>query len=131
MNPEEFVKGLKRDKARGNLAPHQIILLISFLNIYVKLESKYFDITELESEFQQVWEDYKSQFASTNNNIGLPLKAFINRDYIRLTLKSDISNFRNTKELKREISTIEIDTILIQLLQQNDIKSYLISKIAH
>lgn len=34
MNAEEFVNNLKRDKARGSLTPHQIILLIALLKIY-------------------------------------------------------------------------------------------------
>lgn len=131
MNPKEFIDKLKRDKARGNLAPHQIILLITFLDIYIKNKSQSFDIVELENEFQKVWEHNKSDFVSTNNRIGLPLKAFLNKKFIRLTLRNEIKSFRKTEELKREISNIEIDKILVNLFRQDNLKIYLISRITN
>ena len=95
MNTEEFVNNLKRDKARGNLAPHQIILLIALSNIYSISKSNLTDITTLNNEFQKVWKEYKNLFISKNNKVGLPLKAFVNRGYLNLIINECINDFRN------------------------------------
>ena len=50
MTLEEFTNNLKRDRARGNLAPHQIILLLSIRKLILQNKSKtifIFDLLEL------------------------------------------------------------------------------------
>jgi len=130
MESKEFIDGLKRDKARGNLAPHQIILLISLLNLYKENESDTFDILSLTNEFQKIWNDYQYKFKTINNNIGLPLKAFNNRGYIELGVKDTINDFRNNLELMSKISSLKIDNVLIQLFKNEDIRNYFIHRIS-
>jgi hypothetical protein len=129
MNTEEFVNNLKRDKARGNLAPHQIILLIALSNIYSISKSDSTDINTLNSEFQKVWKEHKNLFVSKNNKIGLPLKAFVNRKYLQLITTEMINDFRNNLELQTKIESIKMDKIITQLFKDSDVKKYLITKI--
>lgn len=130
MDKEEFINSLKRDKARGNLAPHQIILLIALYNIVAKNSTETLEINELNDEFQKVWYEHKGDFVSVNNKVGLPLKAFVNRGYLTLEITDTIIEFRNLKELQMKISTIQIDPLLIQIFKNKSIKKYLVSKIS-
>ena len=66
MIAESFVDNLKRDKARGSLAPHQIILLIALSKIYKESGKNLNDILILNSQFQEVWNTYKNEFKTTN-----------------------------------------------------------------
>ncbi|KQO24926.1 hypothetical protein ASF10_07055 [Flavobacterium sp. Leaf82] len=129
MNTEEFVNNLKRDKARGNLAPHQIILLIALSNIYSISKSDSTDINTLNSEFQKVWKEHKNLFISKNNKIGLPLKAFVNREYLQLITTDVINDFRNNLELETKVKSIKMYKATAQLFQDSDIKKYLITRI--
>jgi hypothetical protein len=129
MNTEEFVNNLKRDKARGNLAPHQIILLIALSNIYSISKSDSTAINTLNSEFQKVWKEHKNLFISKNNKIGLPLKAFVNREYFQLITTEIINDFRNNLELETKIKSIKMDKAITQLFQDSNIKKYLITRI--
>lgn len=129
MNTEEFVNNLKRDKARGNLAPHQIILLIALSNIYSISKSDSTDINTLNSEFQKVWKEHKNLFISKNNKIGLPLKAFVNREYLQLITTDVINDFRNNLELETKVKSIKMYKATTQLFQDSDIKKYLITRI--
>lgn len=131
MNTEEFVNNLKRDKARGNLAPHQIILLIALSNIYSIYKSDSTDIYALNSEFQKVWTEYSNLFISKNNKVGLPLRAFVNREYLQLIITEGIKDFRNISELEEKISNVKIDRSILQLFKDIDIKNYLISRITY
>lgn len=129
MNTEEFVNNLKRDKARGNLAPHQIILLIALSNIYSISKSDLTDINTLNSEFQKVWKEHKNLFISKNNKIGLPLKAFVNREYLQLITTDVINDFRNNLELETKVKSIKMYKATTKLFQDSDIKKYLITRI--
>ncbi|RKS03070.1 hypothetical protein C8C84_2811 [Flavobacterium sp. 102] len=129
MIAEEFINNLKRDKARGSLAPHQIILLISLFRIYNKNEKKITDILILNNEFQEVWYNFKSEFKSTNNKLGLPLKAFVNKGYLTIGTNDQIFDFRNLSELESKISKLEMQDILIALFKVDKIEDYLISRI--
>lgn len=131
MTKEEFINNLKRDKARGNLAPHQIILLISLFNTYSISKSDLTDITTLNNEFQKVWKEYKNLFISKNSKVGLPLKAFVNRGYLKLIINESINDFRNILELETKISSIKIEELVLQLFQDVDIKNYLIIRITN
>ena len=130
MNREEFVNNLKRDKARGSLAPHQIILLITLSKIYKKGGANLTDILILNSEFQEVWNTYKNEFKTTNNKLGLPLKAFVNKEYITIEISEEINDFRNLLELESKISKLVIEDILIKLFKADKIEEYLISRIS-
>jgi hypothetical protein len=130
MNIEEFVNNLKRDKARGNLAPHQIILLIALSNIYFVTKSNSTDVSTLNIEFQKVWNTYKNEFTTTNNKLGLPLKAFVNKGYITIEISEEINDFRNLLELESKISNLVTDDILIKLFKTDNIEEYLISRIS-
>ena len=78
MEMQIFIDGLKRDKARGFLAPHQIILLITLFDSFKENDLDTFDIVSLNSRFKENWKAHKNKFKTKNNKIGLPLKAFIN-----------------------------------------------------
>ncbi len=129
MNLEEFIDGLKRDRARGSLAPHQIILLISLLRIHHKSGKNLTDILILNSEFQEVWNTYKNQFKTNNNKLGMPLKAFVNKGYLTIQISEEINDFRNLSELESKISKLVIEDILITFFKEDNIEEYLISRI--
>ena len=130
MNPEEFLNNLKRDKARGSLAPHQIILLIALSKIYKKSGNILTDILILNSEFQEVWNTYKNQFKTTNNKLGMPLKAFVNKGYLTIQISKEINDFRNLSELESKISKLVIEDILTNLFKADKFEEYFISRIS-
>jgi hypothetical protein len=129
MNPEEFINGLKRDIARGSLAPHQIILLIALSKIYKKSGKVLTDILILNTEFQEVWNIYKNEFKTTNNKLGMPLKAFVNKGYLTIQISEEINDFRNLSELESKISKLVIEDVLISFFKVDKIEEYLISRI--
>jgi hypothetical protein len=126
----KFIDGLKRDKARGNLAPHQIILLIALLNLYKATNNSVIDIFSLNNEFQKLWSEHQDKFESKNNKIGLPLKAFINKGYIELVVSNTIKDFRNNSELEAKISSLTLSDELLKLYCDESIKNYLTSRIS-
>lgn len=125
----EFIDDLKRDKARGSLAPHQIIFLISLLNIFEIKQSKNFKIVELMEEFQKVWKEHQSKFQTKNNKIGLPLKAFMNKGLIEIDFTDIVSDFRRNQDLESKISNIKIGNEIEKILKQEKIKEYLVKRI--
>jgi hypothetical protein len=129
LKPEEFIDGLKRDRARGSLAPHQIILLIALSKIYNKSRNNYIDILGLNSLFQEVWNTHKNQFKTTNNKLGMPLKAFVNKGYLLIQISEEINDFRNLSELESKISKLVIEDVLITFFKSDKIEEYLISRI--
>ena len=130
MTAESFVDDLKRDKARGSLAPHQIILLIALLRLYKKNVEILNDISILNSEFQEVWNTYKNEFKTTNNKLGMPLKVFVNKGYLTIKITEQINDFRNLSELETKISQVIIEDILILLFKIEKIEEYLVSRIS-
>lgn len=95
-----FVNGLKRDKARGQLAPHQLILLLALLNCFNQYNSHSIqDIRQLNTDFQIIWKQHRHRFTSTNSKIGLPLQAFFNQHLVQLKFNSNIDDIRRTEEL--------------------------------
>lgn len=129
MEIKEFIDGLKRDKARGNLAPHQIILLIAMFNLYVLKNTFKYDIIDLNEEFKKTWLEHQNKFESKNNKIGLPFKAFVNKEYINIEVSSTINDFRNNNELDSKVMSIEVSRILQEILKKDNVKNYLISRI--
>jgi hypothetical protein len=51
MDIKEFIDSLKRDKARGALAPHQIILLLSLHKLNSENKSKILKLEDLMGTF--------------------------------------------------------------------------------
>jgi hypothetical protein len=113
-----FVNGLKRDQARGQLAPHQIILLLALLT-YIRTHhdnndkqlAKYaviFDIRQLNDYFQIIWKQNSHRFSSTNPKIGLPLRAFFNQHLVNLKFNSTIDDIRRTEELITKLNSITV-----------------------
>ena len=129
MEINEFIDNLKRDKARGELAPHQIILIISLYNLYIENNSKTLNIEDLISTFNKVWKENQDKFKTKNCNLGMPLKVFVNREYLEIDIKEDIVDFRSKTELTNKIIKIEICAILKNLFQKPDIKNEFINKI--
>lgn len=129
MDINEFIDNLKRDKARGALAPHQIILLISLQKLYLENKSHIIQISNLMDVFSLTWKELENNFKTKNNNLGMPLKVFVNRNYLEIELKEAIKDFRNKKELKNKIVQIQINTTLKNLFQQPEIQKKLLTRI--
>lgn len=130
MSPEEFIDSLKRDRARGSLAPNQIILLIALSKIYKKSVQVLTDILILNTEFQEVWNTYKNEFKTTNNKLGMPLKAFVNKGYLTIQISEEINDFRNLSELESKISKLVIKDVLTNLFKADKIEEYFIGRIS-
>jgi hypothetical protein len=130
MNIKYFIDSLKRDKARGNLAPHQIILLLALRNLYKENNSSILDIFSLNNEFKKVWNEHQDKFESKNNKIGLPLKAFVNKGYIELVVTNTINDFRNNSELESKITSLTVSYELLKLYSDESIENYLTSRIS-
>jgi hypothetical protein len=129
MNIQEFIDNLKRDKARGDLAPHQVILLISLYKTYKQNDSNFIDITQLIETFTKVWKENQNLFKSKNNNPGMPIKVFVNKGYLEITIRENIVDFRNKTELKSKISSIKISSLLLNILSRREIYQYLKTRI--
>jgi hypothetical protein len=128
-NLNDFVSELRRDKARGEIAPHQIILLISFFHLSHSLKKGVFSIGEINMEFQRNWDLYCLQFKSRNNKVGMPLKALYNKGLIQLEIVDIINDFRNLNDLQSKISSVKLHKKLIHFLGIDDVHDFLISKI--
>ena len=122
MNKDLFIDNLKRDKASGNLAPHQIILLISFLNLSAAFSKNQLILEELIKEFDTNWGKYSHLFTSKNNNIGMPLKALLNKNLIEIKVNEAILNFRSRTEILLKITSIKLSQELIAFLGIVDIE---------
>lgn len=127
---EFFVSNLKRDKARGTIAPHQILLLISFYHLYNRTNKYIFEIKEIDDEFQKNWNLYKSMYQTTNRKLGMPLKALYNKKLLSIDFTDVIVDFRNLHELQNKISYVKFESSLIEFLKLNNVENFLISKIA-
>lgn len=126
IDNDDFIASLKRDKARGYLAPHQIILLISFFN----LGKEKLNIDELIKAFDENWKKYAYLFNSKNRNIGLPLKALSNKGLVIMYLLQPIDNFRNVNELIEKVKSISFSDELISFLKKVNLE-YLESRISN
>lgn len=127
---KEFVDNLKRDKARGDLAPHQIILLISLHKLYVENNSNIIEIGDLMDTFRFTWKEHQSSFKTKNSNLGMPLKVFVNRNYLEINIKEDINDFRSKTELKFKIKSLKINSVLLSLFQRPNLSEYLKTRIS-
>jgi hypothetical protein len=130
MGHEKFVDGLKRDKARGTLAPHQIILLITLYKLYSESKSNTVEIADLALAFGFTWKEHQNSFKTKNCNLGMPLKVFVNRDYLKIEIIEDIIDFRNKTELKSKINNIKINQVLLNLLIDPEFSIYLKTRIS-
>lgn len=122
MDKELFIDNLRRDKASGNLAPHQIILLISFKALTSYFMKNQYHIDELIKEFDTNWSKYSHLFTTKNNNIGMPLKALLNKNLIEIKTNDAILNFRNRNEILTKIDSIKFSQELIAFLSSIDIE---------
>lgn len=133
VNANEFINGLKRDKARGTIAPHQIVLLLAFYKIFQDntLDILTINIQDLNNEFQKVWSLNKDKFSSKSNILGMPLKALYNQKYIEINIKEPITDFRNISYLQKKINFIKINSELVELFQISDIETILKKRLTH
>jgi hypothetical protein len=126
---KEFIDNLKRDKARGELAPHQIILLLSLHKLYSENKSSIIEIGDLMGAFSLIWKEHQNSFKTKNSNLGMPLKVFVNREYLEIDLKEGINDFRSKTELKSKITQIKIHQILLNILKNGKCSDYLKTRI--
>jgi hypothetical protein len=129
MEINEFIDNLKRDKARGELAPHQIILLLSLHKLYSKNKSNIIEIGDLMDTFSLTWKEHQDSFKTKNCNLGMPLKVFVNKDYLEIEIKEDINDFRSKSELKTKITQIKINQVLLSLFNKNEFSAYIKKRI--
>lgn len=115
MDPNKFIDNLKRDKARGVIAPHQIVLISALYNIYQREKKSKLNIDEIDMEFQKVWNKNCDKFLSRSNLLGMPLKAFYNQGFIDVKFNEPVDDFRRLKSLKTNIENVEIGNSLINL----------------
>lgn len=127
---KEFVDNLKRDKARGTLAPHQIILLLSLHKLYLENKSSTIEIEDLMDTFNFTWKEHQNSFKTKNNNLGMPLKVFVNKDYLEINITEDINDFRSKTELRTKITSIIISQLLLKLLKKTEFTNYLKTRIS-
>lgn len=125
-----FIEGLKRDRARGSIAPHQIILLISFLNLTNSLAKNHYKIEELSIEFDSNWAKYSHLYSTKNINIGMPIKAMMNKSLLEIKTKDTIFNYRKRKEILSKIETIKLSNELKTFLNSVNL-DYLIRRITY
>lgn len=126
---DEFIDSLKRDKTRGELAPHQIILLLTFLEVYKSNQSINFQIIQLIETFDKKWNEHQVKFKTKNKCIGMPIKAFYNKGLIEIDFTATITDFRRNNELSSKISNIRIGEEILKVLITEKIKEYLIERI--
>ncbi len=88
------------------------------------------DILILNTEFQEVWNTYKNEFKTTNNKLGMPLKAFVNKGYLSIEISEEINDFRNLLELETKISKLIIEDTLITFFKIEKIEEYLVTRIS-
>jgi hypothetical protein len=131
MEINEFIDNLKRDKARGELAPHQIILLISLYNLYTENNSEALHIEDLISTFNKVWKENQDKFKTKNCNLGMPLKVFVNRGYLEIDIKEEIVDFRSKSELTTKITKIKINRVLSYFLIINNFEKHILNRITN
>lgn len=129
MKMKEFVDNLNRDQARGNLAPHQIILLISLNKLYSESKSNTLEILDLIDVFDSIWKEHQNTFKTKNRNLGMPLRVFVNRDYVKIEINEDIKDFRNKIEIKTKIKKIILSQLLINLMKNKKFIEYLKTRI--
>lgn len=119
MDPNIFIDNLRRDKARGIIAPHQIVLLLALYSLFRQTGKIHFNIEEVNSSFQLVWKENKDKFKSTNNNVGLPLKSLNSQGIIKLEIVSSIFDFRNLKNLNDGINKVNLTEVLLKVFHEN------------
>jgi hypothetical protein len=119
----DFIDSLSRDKVRGDIAPHQIILLISLLNLYTPLLKKQIDIDELIKEFDLNWNKYDYLYKSINKNAGLPLKALYNKGLLTIDMYKPIEDYRNMGEISQKIQKISLNDELTRFLSLAKLES--------
>ena len=129
MTLEEFINNLKRDRARGNLAPHQIILLLSLRKLILQNKSNTLQINDILDSFRILWNQNQNKYKTKNCNLGMPLKVFVNIGFLKLILTDEIYDFRNRKELLTKINQIVISSFLYQLLLNEQSEKYILSRI--
>jgi hypothetical protein len=105
-------------------------LLIAISKIYKKSGKVLTDILILNTEFQEVWNTYKNEFKTTNNKLGMPLKAFVNKGYLSIEISEEINDFRNLLELETKISKLIIEDTLITFFKIEKIEEYLVTRIS-
>ncbi|WP_282142789.1 hypothetical protein [Cellulophaga baltica] len=128
---KDFIDNLNRDKARGNIAPHQIILLLSLQKLYLENKSHIIHISDLMDTFSSVWEEHQNSFKTKNSNLGMPLKVFVNKDYIEIKVKVEINDFRSKTELKSKVTRIVVNRVLLRLFKNTEFSAFLKKRISN
>lgn len=128
---KEFIDNLKRDRARGELAPHQIILLIALHKLYTENKTKTIEIDDLIDAFSLIWKEHQHSFKTKNCNLGMPLKVFVNKGYLEINIKEDIKDFKSKTELRSKITQIRISQILLKLFKNSELEGYLKTRFSY
>lgn len=79
--------------------------------------------------FSLTWKEYQNSFKTKNSNLGMPLKVFVNKDYLEIDIKEDINDFRSKTELRSKITQIKINQVLLSLLKNPEFLTYIKTRI--
>lgn len=109
---------LNRDRARGNKAPHQIILLISIAEYFKQNHRKIIPLENLYNLFTNIWMENEQALSSDNKDFVMPLKALYKMNLLQTSLEAPILNpIRSYNELKQRIFEIELTEDFTAILE--------------
>ena len=80
--------------------------------------------------FNTTWKEHQNSFKTKNCNLGMPLKVFVNKDYLEIAIKESITDFRSKKELRSKITEIKINRVLVNLFKNAEFIDYLKTRIS-
>ncbi|SOC81567.1 hypothetical protein SAMN06296241_3146 [Salinimicrobium sediminis] len=115
---ETILEHLNRDKARGNIAPHQVILLIAISNHVEKYRRQLLPLPQVKEIFDEIWLHKEQLFRSNNTDIVMPLKALQRAELIHLRITEDqIQGVRSYNQLREVVTDIELSNELFEILK--------------
>lgn len=126
---EKFINDLNRDSVRGNIAPHQLVLLITFLRMFDST-IELFSFKELHVNFNKVWEELKLFFKTGNRDIIMPIKALTNQGHIKLHPNNEIyKSLHKVSDFEKYYKSVSLHQEFKEILSLPDVENYLIKRL--
>jgi hypothetical protein len=127
---KESIENLRRDQARGFVAPHQLILLMTICRHYQTTKESQVSLINLKDMFHEIWIENEQAFRSENPDIVMPIKALKRSGLISADIDQNLlKRIRTYSDLNNSITNIEISKPLAELFKklnaaEDIIKSY-------
>jgi len=127
---KESIENLRRDQARGFVAPHQLILLITICRHYQTTKESQVSLINLKDMFHEIWIENEQAFRSENPDIVMPIKALKRSGLISADIDQNLlKRIRTYSDLNNYITNLEISKPLAELFKnlnaaEDIIKSY-------